>query len=164
MTNVVRLNALGAVYSPLFNRGWEAFPETGRKRSSRKVSWPEWQKAAYQIGEERLLGAIVRYTAQDKDHRKECGAPGFDRWLKWARYETWDQEIIAIPANTHRFPDDAAREAAISRFGGDFVSVYLDPCELDGTTIIARTDFAIKKMMEHRNFWKEFGFSGMRKR
>jgi len=42
MSNVVQLRAVQS----RFEDGWAAFPETGRKRSSKKLSGPAWAKVA----------------------------------------------------------------------------------------------------------------------
>lgn len=107
--------------SPLFEQAWFAFPETGRLRSSRKEAWPEWSAIAREIGEEDLLARVQRYTAEDREHRKECGPPAFHRWLKWGRWEHWaprtptavEAQIFSDPilrASFHlRFKDDTPR-------------------------------------------------------
>ena len=54
MSNVVQLRAVQS----RFEDGWAAFPETGRKRSSKKLSGPAWAKVAKEVGEDELLAAV----------------------------------------------------------------------------------------------------------
>lgn len=159
MSNVVQLRAVQS----RFEDGWAAFPETGRKRSSKKLSGPAWAKVAKEVGEDELLAAVQKYAREDKDHRKECGAPGFDRWLKWGRYEHWLGSSEAETLATH-FPDKAIRDAVKAYLTESWCVSYLDQCTVEGTVLIVRTDFAIGKFRDHAAFFKGLGFTGMKKR
>lgn len=52
----------------------------------------------------------------------------------------------------------------LSRCGADWVASYLDPCLIEGTTVIVRTDYAVKKLKEHGHVFRMAGFTGMRKK
>jgi hypothetical protein len=145
----------------LFEDAWKAFPEQGRLRSSRREAGPEWAKAAREVGEEALLAAVRRYTAEDKEHKRDCGPPGFHRWLKWGRYEHWLREGPALGAR--QFADARIRQALVAAAGEPFVGSYLDPCELDGTTLVVRTGVAMTRLQEHSSVLKALGLTGMRK-
>lgn len=131
MSNVVRLRASAApqTHSESFEDAWLAFPETGRLRSSRRVAWPEWQKVADELGEADLLARVRRYAKEDKDHRKECGAPGFHRWLKWGRWEHW-AALGAVLEFVQTFPDPQLRATFAERFDARALA-WLDRCGWD---------------------------------
>lgn len=165
MSNVVALRPrapIPAATSEAFEQAWRAYPETGRLRSSRKESLPEWRKACRETGEEALLSAVLRYAKEDKEHKKDCGAPGFHRWLKWGRYEHWLSSTSA-PVNGRRFPDDAIRNAVIAATSEAFVISYLDPCEVSGTVLLVRTSIGVSKLRERATLFKGLGFTAMRK-
>lgn len=74
---------------PLFEAAWHAFPESGKRRSSRRLSVVAWASAACECGERELLQAVLRYVREDPDIDGNVGAPGFHRWLSDARWEYW---------------------------------------------------------------------------
>lgn len=151
-----------AAYSEPFLAAWSSFPESGRLRSSRKVSWPEWLKTLAEIDEEALLAAVQRYAREDKEHRKDHGAPGFDRWLKWGRWDNWTGgSASALLGKT--FADEKIRKAVVLATSESFAASYLDQCEMDGTTLLVKTDFAIGKLKEKASVFRALGFTGMRK-
>lgn len=100
----------GSAGSDDFEQAWKAFPETGRKRSSRQKSAPAWAKAAKRVGPRRLREA-VGYYADSEDARKEGGkfVPGFDRWLRDGKWEHWlrdEPDLLSatiIPLDPWRF-------------------------------------------------------------
>ena len=84
----------GSVGSPagepdLFAKAWSAFPETGRRRSSKQQGRTVWRKAAKAAGGDGRLLAAVRAFADSDDARRDGGAfvQGFHRWLRDGRWE-----------------------------------------------------------------------------
>jgi len=130
------------VGSPAFEEAWAAYPESGRLRSSRKQAVPEWQAIAAEIGEPALLAAVKRYAAEDKQHRKEHGAPGFHRWLNWGRWEHW----IAEPRSQQdrqRFEPEAYRQRFVQLLGEDFVASWIDQCVWRNGGLVAPRQFTV---------------------
>ncbi len=122
--------------SDAFKRSWSAFPEIGRKRSSTAESWPEWQKVAKHLGEATLEAAVSGY-AKDEASRTEAGAPGFHRWLKWARWEHYLQSgPTPCTVVKREFPDAALRADFFERFADERARRWLDRCELDDERMI----------------------------
>lgn len=120
-----------------FEQAWLAYPESGRLRSSKKLSLPEWSRVASEIGEPDLLVRVRRYASEDKDHRKECGAPGFHRWLKWGRWEHW-APIAPRLVEAPKFFDPALRAAFAASFADEKARRWFDRCELtDDRTLVA---------------------------
>ena len=124
------------VTSDAFKRAWSSFPEVGRKRSSTAESWPEWQRISARLGEPNLEAAVARYAAST-DSRTDAGAPGFHRWLKWARWEHYlGEEAVAAPAVERLFPDAELRAKFFERFADERARRWLDRCELDDERMI----------------------------
>lgn len=90
-----------------FSKGWDAYPKQGRERSkSREKTLPIWREASRRAGGgERLVGAIQRYVREDKQHKGECGPPGFHRWLNDGKWEHWLPEARAPSATSGVSPD-----------------------------------------------------------
>lgn len=138
-----------AVWDDVFAAAWEMYPKSGRERSmSRAKTWPLWREASQQAGSpEKLLAAVKRYTADDKTHKGECGAPAFDRWLKAGRWEHF-LDGQASPRVLQVFPDAEIRAAVISAKGEAWASSWLDPCawEPDQRLVIPRNGLAGQKL------------------
>lgn len=85
-----------------FSKGWDAYPRQGRERSkSRDKTLPIWREAARRAGGgERLVAAVQRYVREDKQHKGECGPPGFHRWLNDGKWEHWLPEARAPSASS----------------------------------------------------------------
>lgn len=166
MSNVVSLRTRKALpispaYSDVFMAAWSAYPESGRLRSSRKVAWAEWLKTLAEATEEELLGAVQRYAREDKEHRKDHGAPGFDRWLKWGRWDNWVG--FSNLSTARQFPNPKIRQAVILACGEPFVVSYLDQCTIDGSVLVVKTNFAVAKLKEQASVFRGLGFTGMRR-
>lgn len=133
MSNVVRLmpkRTPVATTSPQFDAAWAVFPESGRLRSSRKQAWPAWCAVCREIPEEDLVARVRRYAAEDKEHRKDHGAPGFHRWLAWGRWEHWApvaQKLVIVA----KFPDEEVRASYFARFSEHRARRWLDSCGWD---------------------------------
>lgn len=131
--------------------------------SKLKPLWNDHAKLAG--GQAALLGALAAYLKGDEDLPKS-GGPGLQVWLKSRRWENWlDLPTTTAEAAMHaqRFPEPH-RSAIVARLGEPFVRSYIDPCEMDGTVLIVRTDTAVKKLGEHRFVFRALGFSGMRRK
>jgi len=136
VTNIVRLRPKPrpkAATSPAFEEAFTAFPRTGQLRSSRKESWPEWCSICETLAEDDLLARVKRYTKEDVEHKRECGAPGFHRWLKWGRWEHWAPAapVLTIQA---AFPDETLRASFHARFPDERPQRWLDRCGWDAAT------------------------------
>jgi hypothetical protein len=120
--------------SPEFEEAYLAYPESGRLRSSRKESWPEWCAVAAEIGEPDLVARVKRYAKEDREHRKDHGAPAFHRWLKWGRWEHWapaPPRLIETPI----FSDPVLRASFHDRFADPNARAWFDKAKLDGRWI-----------------------------
>jgi uncharacterized protein YdaU (DUF1376 family) len=137
------------VWDDAFSAAWEAYPKSGRDRSMSRVKcWPLWREAAQQAGgPEKLLAAVRHYTAHDKTHRGDCGAPAFDRWLKWGR---WEHHLgaVAMPRAIQVFPDPEIRNAVIVEKGEAWAASWLDPCswEPERRVIVPRNGLAAQRL------------------
>lgn len=167
MSNVVALRPRSkapAAMSEAFLSAWAMLPDTARIRSSRKQSWPEWLAASRDIGEDALLAAVRRYVSEDKEHKRECGAPGFHRWLKWGRYENWQGPPSGVLVSLGvRFADEAVRARVAAEAGEAFCISYLDRCTVEGTVLIVPGDTAVRRLKEKAQIFKSLGFTAMRK-
>jgi hypothetical protein len=128
--------------SPAFEEAWLAYPETGRLRSSRKLAVPEWQSVAAEIGEPALLAAVRRYTTEDKQHRKDHGAPAFHRWLNWGRWEHWLAEPRS-EVERQRFEPESYRQRFVQLLGEDFVVSWIDQCRWANGGLVAPRRFTV---------------------
>jgi uncharacterized protein YdaU (DUF1376 family) len=147
--SVVPRRVTAQVWDDVFSAAWEAYPATGKVRSlSRKKLWPLWREAAVQAGSpERLLGAVRRYVTEDKNHKGDCGAPAFDRWLKAGRWEHF-LEGPAPARIVQPFPDAEIRGAVIGEKGEAWAASWLDPCAWDPErrVIVPRTGLAAQRL------------------
>jgi hypothetical protein len=158
MTNVVRVN-----FRPepsTFDEAWALVPASMRKRCKRlSVLREAWDRHARDFGQTALLGALRAYVT-DKDFDRH-GGQALDRWLAGGRYEHFTPATPRPIAA--KFFDDNIRSAVVAAAGDDFAAVYLDPCVVEGTTLIARTQVAVDRLLQHRALFKSLGFTGVRK-
>lgn len=159
-----RKHSLFPTTSPAFNRAWAIFPESGRRRSSTIESWPAWQDVAKQLGEEKLEQAVKAYAAHE-DSRKECGAPGFHRWLKMGRWEHYLSKQEPPKPTEHRFPDEALRESFFAKVKDERARRWFDRCTLEGK-ILVHPGWALRAEWVERFLWpwlEANGLEGYRK-
>ncbi|MFZ5669106.1 MAG: YdaU family protein [Pseudomonadota bacterium] len=93
--------------SLLFGRAWQAFPEWGRKRSSRAKAEKAWRAAAEQAGGEgQLLAAVERYAAEP-DTQRDGGkfVPAMDRWLRDGRWELYVPSLLDPASDSAAFAE-----------------------------------------------------------
>lgn len=74
---------------PMFERAWAAWPDSGKRRSSRRLAVRAWAMSAAEVGEDKLLKALLRYVEEETDLLSHAGAPGFHRWLYDGRWDYW---------------------------------------------------------------------------
>jgi hypothetical protein len=146
-----------------FADAWKAYPAQGRLRSSQKQAAKAWALACRDVGAEALLAAVRRYVAEDKEHKRECGPPGFHRWLAWGRYEHWLEPAVEEVSDRPRFADELIRRQVVLATSEAFAVSYLDRCTVEGSTLIAATQTAVDKMLEKRAVFRSLGFTGIRK-
>ena len=161
MTNVI---AFPTPEPDTFDQAWDLLPQTMKQRSeARKKMRPLWDREAKRLGgHEELLARLQTYLRDDKDLPKS-GGPGLQVLLRSGRLEHWAPRQINIHP-TQQFPNEAVRSALLRRCGAEWIASYLDPCSIDGTSVVARTDYAVKKLLEHREVFKMAGFTGIKKR
>jgi hypothetical protein len=129
--------------SDAFDSAWAAFPDVGRRRSSRSESWPQWSRVAREIGENELLAAVLAYSTDPKELKAECGSPGFHRWLKAGRWEHWlgstNTQVPTEPILPKTFPDVSLRLAFHLRFKDERARRWFDRCgwEPESRTVTA---------------------------
>jgi len=79
-----------AVAGDGFEEGFSAYPESGQDRTSIPEARQQWRIAAAEVGAERLIAAVRRYSAEDRDLRHgDHGASAFERWLEGERWRRW---------------------------------------------------------------------------
>lgn len=145
--------------SAAFEEAWLLFPESGRLRSSKRMAYPEWAKVAAEIGENRLLDCVRQYASRDKQHKDKAGAPGFERWLKWGRWEHW---LTEPRVQATLFPDATIRAALSLALGEAWCVSWLDRCGLEGDVLIVPGPTAAKAMRDKALVLKLNGLRAMR--
>ena len=115
-----------------FGEALAAYPETGRVRTNLRTARKRWTEACTLVEPARLVAAIRRYAAEDRDLRRgDHGAPRFEHWLGEERWRVW----LADAAG--RLPADAPtvfagppelRDAVVAAKGEGFAGSFLDPC------------------------------------
>lgn len=144
-----------------FDAAWAVVPTTMRRRSCKlEILRKLWSDHGRKFGQQELLGSLRAYVC-DPDFAR-TGGQALERWLRAGRYEHFAP--AAPPPTLNQFGDKAIRAAVVMKLGEQFAILYLDPCSQDGTTLIARSQVAVQRMMEHRAFFKGLGFTGMRKK
>lgn len=164
MSNVVAFKPRMEVEPSTFEDAWKLLPDTMRRRSQSKAKTEAaWNREAQRLGgQEELLQRLKTYLRDDKDLPRS-GGPGFHILLTTGRLDHW-VPMQQTPAFIPAFPHPGARRAIQEARGEAFCRSYLDPCEVEGTTIIARTDYAIDKLREVGPMLKEHGFTGVRRK
>lgn len=148
-----------------FSEAWVLLPKTMKERSKKKaVVEVLWNREAKRLGGQAdLLQRLKTYVRDSKDLPR-TGGPGFQILLSAGTLEHWQPRQEGVSITTTAFPNVTVRNHLLRVCGSRWVASYLDQCEVDGTTIIVRTDYAIGKLKEHREVFKAAGFTGLRKR
>lgn len=163
MSNVLAFKPRAEVEPSTFETAWKLLPDTMRRRSQAKVKTEAiWNREAKRLGgQEELLQRLKTYLRDDKDLPRS-GGPGFHILLQTGRLDHW-VPMQQVPSFIDAFPHPGARRAVQDEKGEAFCRSYLDPCMIDGTTLVARTDYAIGKLREVGQILKQHGFTGVRK-
>lgn len=66
-----------------------AWPSTGLKRTNFAEAFERWPEAAAEVGEARLLAAVMACVADPEVRRGDHGYPGLHRWLREKRYRAY---------------------------------------------------------------------------
>ena len=139
-----------------FIAAWNAYPDQGRKRSSRPKAWPEWRKARKRFSGPVLAAAVARYVAGDED-AKRTGGPGFHSWLKDARFEHWTGTETTSGTSTPSWSGPpAVRQSVVAAKGEDFAAKWLDPyCTWSPTdrTLLVANAYAAKQITQELGDW-----------
>lgn len=144
-----------------FDDAWALVPMTMRRRSCKlELLRKLWADHGRKFGQQELLGSLKAYVC-DPDFSR-TGGQALERWLRAGRYEHF--AAAPPPPIRDQFADKAIRAAVVMKLGEQFAILYLDPCSQDGTTLIARSQVAVQRMMEHRKFFKSLGYTGMKKK
>lgn len=142
-----RRKALIPKTTPVFDEAWSAYPPSGRARQSRMEAFPIWSEIASEVGEDLLLACVKRYASEDKDAKSECGAPGFERWLKWGRWDNWRPTDPESELHTGKvFSDTTIRQACLARHGDAWCVSYLDRCTLIDGVIVTNSPTVFAKI------------------
>jgi hypothetical protein len=124
--------------SPSFERAWTHYATLdGLRRSTRRLSWPQWVIVARVHGEAALEAAVGVFV-QDPTAREQAakyGAPGFQVWLRQGRWEHYLGEQAAptfeAPTAPRVFPDSSLRASFRLRFPDERAHRWFDRCGWD---------------------------------
>lgn len=116
--------------SPSFERAWTHYAELdGLRRSTRRLSWPQWMIVARVHGEAVLEAAVAAFIRDPKarETAARCGAPGFQVWLRQGRYENFmgANSAPTPEQTTARTVPDHIFAAVAGRFGEGAAISYL---------------------------------------
>lgn len=149
-----------------FEDAWKALPQTMRVRSEKKATCDAlWAREAKRLsGEQDLLQRLKTYL-RDSPDIKRTGGPGLQVLLRAGKLEHWTpMQDAPLAPDVTKFPHQEIRRTLAKQEGEGWVRSYLDPCVIDGTTLIVRTGMAVDKLKAHGALFKAHGFSGMRKK
>ncbi|MBS0370961.1 MAG: hypothetical protein JSS57_17400 [Proteobacteria bacterium] len=149
-----------------FEDAWKALPATMKARSDKKATCDAlWRREAKRLGGERMLLLRLKTYLRDSPDLKRTGGPGLQVLLRSGKLEHWTPMHDApLAPDVTRFPVTEIRQALVRIEGEGWVKSYLDPCVIDGTTLIVRTGMAVDKLKAHGALFKAHGFTGLKKR
>lgn len=149
-----------------FADAWSALPATMRARSDKKAICERlWIAEAKRLNGERDLLQRLRTYLRDSPDIKRTGGPGLQVLLRSGKLEHWVPMSDSPDAILEdRFPIVEIRQALVRAESENWAKSYLDPCVIDGTTLIVRTGMAVDKLKAHGALFKAHGFTGLRKR
>jgi hypothetical protein len=138
------------------------WPATGKARTDWPAARALFARWATELGGDRLLGAVRRYLAEDRDLRRgDHGAPGLHAWLAKERFRAWlGDGPAAAPPPAVRFEGPAdLLEAIVAERGPEFAGSYLAPARFDAEarTLTPATGYAAGKLAELRVLISRFG-------
>jgi uncharacterized protein YdaU (DUF1376 family) len=87
----------GSSSPSLFAKAWAAYPEGGRRRSSKGKAAEVWAKIADEAGGEGALLSAVQAYARTPDATRDAGqyAPAFERWLRDGKWEHYRGDLFS---------------------------------------------------------------------
>lgn len=149
-----------------FSDAWSALPKTMRERSDKKAICERlWLSEAKRLSGEKDLLQRLRTYLRDAPDIKRTGGPGLQVLLRSGKLEHWVPMADGPEAALEdRFPIADLRKALVRAESENWAKSYLDPCVIDGTTLIVRTGMAVDKLKAHGALFKAHGFTGLRKR
>jgi hypothetical protein len=169
MSNVIALRQSPSreLEPATFDNAWRLLTDVMRRRSDAKAKCEVlWNREAKRLdGQEDLLARLRTYLRDDKDIPR-TGGPGLQVLLRTGRLDHW-VPMAQEPRLLEPFANAEIRDAVSSLAGEAFCRSYLDPCTVDGKTLIVRTDTAIRRLSETpgvKAIFKDHGFTGMRRR
>lgn len=163
MSNVVQLRLPAQELEPAtFANAWAMLPDTMKRRSDSKARCEAlWNREAKRLsGQEDLLARLRTYLRDDRDLPKS-GGPGLQVLLRQGRLEHWvamQQDVRTVEP----FPMAELRAQVAAQKGEAFCRSYLDRCQVDGTSLLVGTHYAMDKLIELRALFKSHGLTGMR--
>jgi hypothetical protein len=133
-----------------------AWPATGQKRTNFLAAFELWAEAAAEVGEARLLAAVMACAADPDPKRGDHGYPGLHRWLHEKRYRAYLPAVggggrgagAGLGGRTP-FGGPAEVRAAVVEAGGEaFAASFLDPAGWDGArrVVIPKTSIAAERL------------------
>lgn len=149
-----------------FDDAWALLLPDMRKRSIRKDKCEAlWNKESKRLGgQHELLQRLKTYLRDNKDLSRS-GGPGLQVLMNSGKLEHWVPTAESTSAElSEKFPIVEIRQALVRVESESWARSYLDPCVIDGTTLIVRTGMAVDKLKAHGALFKAHGFSGMRKK
>lgn len=150
-----------------FEEAWAAFPEFLQARSSPPAARAAFAKACQEVEADRLITAIQRFTAEDRDVKRHVG-PSLQRWLADERWRYWLGEggpvALSTPEPRTAFAGPAELRALIVRAvanGEAFARSYFDPAAWDdeAKVLTPATNMAAQRLGEVRRVFQSFGAS-----
>ena len=150
-----------------FEEAWAAFPEFLQARSSPPAARAAFAKACQEVEADRLVAAIRRFTAEDRDVKRLVG-PALQRWLADERWRYWLGEgspvAMSAPEPRTGFAGPAELRAKIVRGvsnGEAFARSYFDHAAWDAETCVLTpaTSMAAQRLGEVRHIIRESGAS-----
>lgn len=148
-----------------FDEAWVAFPEFLQARSSPPAARAAFAKACQDVEAERLILAIRRFTAEDRDVKRHVG-PSLQRWLADERWRYWLGEgspaALSAPEPRTEFAGPVELRELIVRSvsnGEAFARSYFDPAAWDGEAkvLTPATSMAAQRLGELRRVFRDFG-------
>lgn len=149
-----------------FEDAWKALPATMKARSDKKATCDAlWRREANRLGGERMLLLRLKTYLRDSPDLKRTGGPGLQVLLRSGKLEHWTpMQDAPLAPDVTKFPHQEIRRTLAKQEGEGWVRSYLDPCVIDGTTLIVRTGMAVDKLKAHGALFKAHGFTGLKKR
>lgn len=153
------------VTSAAFERAWKVYAQLdGFRRSTKRLSWPQWRLVARVLGEERLEAAVTAFVRDPKAREiaARCGAPGFQVWLRQGRYEHYLDagQATVVETRTRDALPAEVWEAVAYRWGQDYATSWLHRATVRDAILILPTGTAADRLF--RECASELARAGVR--